>query len=218
MRLVPRFAGRRGRHNTGLIGLVFGGLRCEILKLGGIAMSRLILSAAAVVIFASSVLGQGTRRNADNQQYIEVPSDRILLTIAAQPDCPVRVFGARYFVEVTGRRDLVSFKAANTGTRSVGSFSVIVLHSNGTGGTVYTPLDVTRRVLRPGEEIEENIPGDSFEIVPLTDEISSCLNIPDHLVRVTVIMVEWIRFTDGSTYHNERAADQLRQFFSEHTE
>jgi len=80
-------------------------------------------------------------------------------------------------------------------------------------GWEYRPKDGAAISVLPGTLVPPANLGLSPEIVPITDEIRKRLVASGQIPAVVVIMIEEIKFTDGTTYSAKLVTKALRTFF-----
>lgn len=182
----------------------------------GFSMRYRVVPVCLLYLLASvSVCAQQTGLGERRQLYIP-PSDMVLLTIASQPDCPIQIENANVLLPVTGGGLSAQYLLRNRGTKPLGIQSVhlIMLTQQGVeSGWEYRPKDGAAISVLPGTLVPPANLGLSPEIVPITDEIRKRLVASGQIPAVVVIMIEEIKFTDGTTYSAKLVTKALRTFF-----
>jgi hypothetical protein len=176
---------------------------------------RYLITLSCAVALASTTLGQVPRRT-DRPQYVVAPPENILLSVASQPDCPLKIEAAKLLIAVEQKSPtLYQYRLINRGNKPIHYFTVVAWHSNGAGGTLSGPAPwdgrITKRVLQRGESVGSG--SDEVEIVPLTNELRDKLNVRGPLRSLVVLLVDHVTFADGSTYDAEQASRSLREYF-----
>src|ERR1051325_2253461 len=133
-------------------------------------------------------------KRVDGAQYVIAPAENTLLTIASQPNCPLSIDNAKVLLNIdTSWAFKFSYDLRNHGDKSIRSFTIHFWTSEGTGGTLSTqPLKVGP--ISKGEKIT----AEEFNVVPLTDALRTKLGLGIPMKMVVILMVENIRFADGS--------------------
>jgi hypothetical protein len=145
-----------------------------------------------------------------HRRYVIVPSESLLLVIAAQADSPLKFEHAKLLTstEADGAWG-ASYKVRNCGMKPIRSFTAVMWTSFGTGGTVASPRQIGNKLIMPGETAN----GDDDEIVPLTNELRDKLQLRGPMKAVVVLLVESVTFADGSVYNYEAASRALAAYF-----
>src|SRR6266487_3098931 len=104
-------------------------------------MERLImwklisLSLLFLILISSSTLGQEKRNKA---KAVIIPSEIYMPTIVAQPDCPLKIEKAFVGKMLDGPEQMF-FQARNMGSKSIISFQIDMIGTNGGGQTSLFP-------------------------------------------------------------------------------
>src|SRR2546421_11405078 len=101
-----------------------------------------------------SVLGQDSRDNKETAQYIVVPRDRVLMTVASQPDCPLRIEEAVLLMRVDKAGIIQRYKVRNVSSKPISFFTVVSYGATGAGGTLRNILYGSGRLLMPAESLD----------------------------------------------------------------
>lgn len=176
---------------------------------------RYLITISCAVALASMTVGQVPGRT-DRPQYVVAPPENILLSVASQPDCPLKIEAAQLLIAVEQKSPaLYQYRLTNRGNKPIHYFTVVAWYSNGTGGTLSGPAPwdgrITKRLLQPGLSVRSR--SDEVEIVPLTNELREKLNVRGPLRSLVVLLVDHVTFADGSTYDAEPASRSLREYF-----
>ena len=86
--------------------------------------------------------------------------------------------------------------------------------ASGVGSTWQEFTQDAEREVLPGELVTTREDDPKIEIVPLTDEIRDKMKLRGPLHGVVVLMVEQVRFSDGSGYTDERTSKALQSYFA----
>lgn len=177
---------------------------------------RIILASILLLGLCVGASGQQSAPEGKRQLF-EPPADRVLLSVASQPKCPIQIEDARIFLPVSGSGLSVTYKLRNRGSKPLGVQSVYV-RMIGPGvterGWEERPKDETASLIMPGALMPESYDlGKSATVVPATDEILKGLKTPGDKLALAVLMIEEIKFTDGTTYEAKDVAKALRDYF-----
>jgi hypothetical protein len=171
-------------------------------------MKRPIMILCSVCLLAVNTGGQ----QQEKLRYVAVPPERMLLTVAAQPDSPLLVENAKLLIGVGPYPAGVSCQLRNRGTKPIRSFRIVLWSSTSAGGGLSPRERSGGRLLMPGEVMPCD-EGDPDEIIPLTEQLRDKLKLRGPMKTVEVLMVESVRFADGTTYSDEATSEALVTFF-----
>lgn len=150
------------------------------------------------------------------RKAVTPPNDTYLMTVASQPDCPIQIEKARILFGIgRGSNWGASYRMRNAVTKplSIQSITLSMWSAPGVGATWQElPQDAEKAIL-PGELITLRESNPTIEIVPLTDEIRDKMKLRGPLHAVVVLMVEQVKFSDGSVYSDERTSKALQDYF-----
>jgi hypothetical protein len=155
------------------------------------------------------------QQGSDELKFIIAPKDTYLLTIASQPDCPIQIENAKLLLAIGVGNWGASYRLRNAGTKAlrVHSITLSMWTAQGVGSTWQVVTQDTDKAVLPGEVITIREDDCEIEIVPLTDEIRDKMKLRGPLHAVVVLMVEQVKFADGSVYSDERTAKALQSYF-----
>jgi hypothetical protein len=151
-------------------------------------------------------VGAGNAQKIDRQEkskFVVMPTDLILVTVAQQPECPLRLEDVKYLAGTDGGGS-PSFFIRNTGTKPIRSFIV-----GGPDWTMSWSERFTKRLLMPGERAEGP---DNAEIVTLSDELRDKMNLKGPMRSVLVLMVIRVDFADGEVFSAESTYKALQTY------
>jgi hypothetical protein len=161
-----------------------------------------------ILSFAVVTYGQ---QSIPRRKYVVVPSKVMLLLTPSQPDCPLKFEDAQLLI--SANKDGAwgaSYKLRNAGSKPIQSVSVVMWTSDGSGGTLDSPRGNDMTLIMPGETLR----GGTEEVIPLTNELRASLQLEEPMKAIVVILVEKIKFADGSVYNNEGVSQGLLGYFS----
>ncbi len=173
---------------------------------------RIILSCFVCLSVAGSVSAQ---QSSEQRKFIIPPNDQYLLTVASQADCPIQVENAKLLFFIgPGSSWGASFRLRNGGTKPlrIQSITFSMWTAMGIGSTLEELTQNPENAVLPGQLItirEDH----KIEIIPLTDEIRDRLKLHGPLKAVVVLMIEQIKFSDGSIYSDEHTSKALESYF-----
>ncbi len=170
--------------------------------------------ATVILVFLSfTIVAYGQQgKNQNQRRYVVAPSESLLLVIASQSDCPLKFEDAKLLI--SAKEDGAwgaSYKLHNRGAIPIQSFTVVLWTSYGSGGTVARPRRIENSLIMTGETVS----GGDDEIVPLTNELRDKLQLHGPMKALGVLMVESVKFSDGSIYNNEAISQALLAYFVE---
>jgi hypothetical protein len=171
-------------------------------------MRRLVACCLLILFAIGSAVGQQSERQ-KGRRYVVAPSEVILLAVASQPDCPLQIEKAKYLLGADGGWT-VSYQVRNRGTKPIRSYSVVAWNAFGAGGTVNEP-NMTGRLLMPRSTVR--VPRSGYQIVPLSEELRSRLQLRGSMKLIVVLVVERIIFADRSRYDRELTSKALQEYF-----
>ena len=171
-------------------------------------MRQITFVTLLILSFAVVTYGQ---QSIPQRKYVVVPSKVMLLLIASQPDCPLKFEDAQLLT--SANKDGAwgaSYKLRNLGTKPIQSVSVAMWTSDGSGGTLSSPGGNDKPPILPGETVS----GGTEEVIPLTDELRAKLQLEEPMKAMVVLLVEKIKFVDGTVYNNEGVSQAVLGYFS----
>ena len=170
-----------------------------------------------VILCLSAATASAQQPTAVNASYVIVPAQDVFLAVAAQSDCPLRIEEAQLLWPVDKGPARYRYKLSNRGDKPIHYFTVVAWTAEGTGGTLSGPPPwdgrITDRLLYPGESVQAG--QSDLPIVPLNSTLREKLKLSGKLQTVVILLVEHIRFADGSEYDARAASESLIDFFGE---
>lgn len=156
------------------------------------------------------------QQRSEERKFIIPPNDMYLLTVASQADCPIQIENANLLFFIgPGSNWGASYRLRNAGTKPlrIQSITLSMWTAQGVGETWQELTQDTEKAVLPGEVITIREDHRKIEIVPLTDEIREKMKLRGPLKAVVVLMVEQVKFSDGSVYSDERTSKALQSYF-----
>ncbi|MBA2493243.1 MAG: hypothetical protein H0V31_00935 [Acidobacteria bacterium] len=170
-------------------------------------MKYLIEIFCLICICAMSIIAQKPVEPT-KEQFVEVPREIILPTIAVQPGCPLQ-FEKVVVLDGVGGGGITSYKLRNIGTKPIRRFTVA-----NSFGSVFTWQMNSGELVMPGQlvpQLEDN----RRETVPLTDELRKKLGMKNSMRGMVVFMVVNIEFSDGTKYNDEKTFKAMQGLFDD---
>jgi len=156
------------------------------------------------------------QKGSEETRYAIAPSGKYLLTIASQPDCPIQVENAKLLLAIGVGGLGASYRLRNAGTKpvTIRSITLSMWTEHGIGNSWEDLTQEPAKMVLSGELIPiKDDDKRKTEIVPLTDEISNKLGLRGPLEVVVVLIVEQVKFSDGTVYSDHRTSRELQSYF-----
>jgi hypothetical protein len=167
------------------------------------AMLQKIITLCFICMCSVSALQSQERERQKKSKSVVVPTELVLLTIAAQPESPLEFDNVRFLAGLDGGGS-PSFVVRNRSSKPIRSFTV-----GGVDWSVTWPNQFTKRLLMPGEVADTA--GD-VEIVKLSPELQNKLNLQGPMRSLLVLMVIKVEFADESIFNAEPTYHALQQY------
>ena len=145
----------------------------------------------------------------EKKRYVVVPREEAFISVAVQPDCPIKFEDVRLLAWLDGGGS-VDFQMRNVGSKPIRRVSYAYWNTCGTGGESAWPGKVTGEVIMPGQLAPLPAGGTHDEAVPLTEGLRGKLKFDGSLKAIIVLMVRRVEYADGTVYTDEALADKLR--------
>jgi hypothetical protein len=167
-----------------------------------------------LLFITATVSADGYSQGSRTRKYVVAPAQMIFLTVAAQPECPLKIENAQMLLSIDGGPTSYTYRLVNRGRKPIHYFTVSAWPS----GTLMNPAPwdgrITKQLLMPGR----SVPGTGkidpdMEIVPLTNELRKKLKLDGTMKSIVILMVDQIRYADGSVYDNRPALEALSAYF-----
>jgi hypothetical protein len=166
-----------------------------------------------ICVCAVSTVGWQHRRSQERPRLVITPREIALPVIAYQPSCPLQFENVLILGSVEGGGS-PSFQVRNQGSRPIRAYEIIVLTSAGTSWGEKFEAKTSEELMLPGQVIHQFPPSQS-EILPLTEELRTKLNLRGAMKGIFVFMVVRVVFTDSSTYTDDPAYKALATYFED---
>lgn len=180
-------------------------------------MKKLFGLVGIFAVFPIFGLCQNTRKT----RLIEIPSERGLVAVVSQPECPLRIIMAQLFTKEDGQYPIVRYVVKNNSPKPIRYFSVMFAmkftigkwhrFGSGTGESIGRSDGKGQNLLLNGDTYS-NWPESTFETVPINNAVKEILqNKPETrtLKFVGAGMVTKVIFSDGSRCEAEDKYNDL---------
>ena len=166
-----------------------------------------------LVIISILVIATASAMSQDKIKYETVPDDIVLVAIASQSNCPVKIEDATFLKRTDQPGVLIKYHLRNVSNKSIEFVSLMIQYSSGSGGNS-TPMPRVKKVLLPNETLEAVSEPIEYEIVGVyrSDQKSSTR---EQLKTLCILLVDKVQFTDGSVYEAPKTLDALFRFFED---
>jgi hypothetical protein len=160
--------------------------------------------------FVTNVGAQTAKQEKD--KFSIIPWGDVLLTVAAQPDCPLRLENPKLIWNVSQRRLEYSYDVRNSGKKAIYHFVTEAWKIDGTGGTLHDDRNDKKRILRSGTTFfdEEYV---NAEFVPFSEQMRNSFKIGKETKMMIVLMVREVHFTDGTSFDGNKDVDRIKALF-----
>lgn len=159
----------------------------------------------ACVCLISTARGQQSNPQ-EKQRYILMPPEQALLTVASQPDCPLKFEATKYLFYID-RGQAFRFQLYNQGTKAIRGYTIAAAGVDEETWQARSP----KEFIMPGKRLSESASNDS-ELVPLTAELRGKLKLRGPMQAVVVLIVVRVEYADGSVYDDEQTYKALRAY------
>ena len=161
-------------------------------------------------IFTTNAAAQSVKQERD--KFSIIPWGDVLLTVAAQPDCPLHLENPKLLWNVSQRRLEYSYDVRNSGKKAIYHFVTEAWRINGTGGTLHDNRNDKKRLLRRGQTFLD----DEYlkaEFVPFTAQMRESFKIGKETKMIIVLVVREVYFTDGTSFDGNKDVDRIKALF-----
>jgi hypothetical protein len=163
-----------------------------------------------------SVGGSVCAQQHSERKFIIPPNDIYLLTVASQAGCPIQIENATLLFFIgPGSNWGARYRLRNVAAKPlrIQSITLSMWTALGVGSTWQEFTQDAEKAVLPGELLTTREDDPKIEIVALTDEIRDRLKLRGPLHAVVVLMVQQVRFSDGSVYSDQRTSTALQSYF-----
>lgn len=178
-------------------------------------MRQLCIAVSIFFLLCSWSIGQQKPSVEKKLQYVKIPPENEAVLIASQPECPIRIEEASFYIKANKPGTLFKYKVRNVSTKPISVFLVEAWNSLGTGKTIGNPLLDTDAVLLPGQTLESNKEGQDYEVVPMNARVREELrpeNGKTGMKAFWVLVVSQVIFEDGTVYEDKKTSEALEAY------
>lgn len=169
-----------------------------------------------LLICLGAANGASALQDPAERRFVIPPNDIYLLTVASQADCPIQVEDAKLlFFNGPGSSWSASYRLRAAGVKPIriNSITLSMWTALGVGATWQELVKDSEKSVIPGELIPIKQEGPNVEVLPLTNEIRDRMKLRGPMQAVVVLMVEQVKFSDGSVYSAETTSKALQSYF-----
>jgi hypothetical protein len=170
-------------------------------------MRQLITTLCVSFLIALSHLTHA--QELEKNRYVVVPREEALISVAVQPDCPIKFENVRLLARVGGGGG-VDFRMRNVGDKPVRSISYAHWNTFGNGGWSAWPGEITHELVKPGQLVPLSAGDSPSEIIPLTKALRSKMKLGGSMKAVIVLMIRRVEYADGTVYEDQAQSEGLR--------
>ena len=163
--------------------------------------------ALLIILIATTGVAMSQQR----PKYETVPDHTVLLAIASQANCPIKIESATFLKRVNEAGVLIKYRIRNVSNKPIEFVSLMIQSSSGTGEN-FMPLGRSGRLL-PNETIESAREGIDYDVVGVYKSEKKSGSPGEELKTIDVLLVDRVLFTDGTKYEDTRTRDALSRFF-----
>jgi hypothetical protein len=180
-----------------------------------------IMLALVIQLLCSITLAQHPDNENEKLRLVEIPRDEVLMVVVNQPDCPLKIEDVSFLIRLDNGKMVQKYRVRNISTKSIATFTINSWSMTGSGGTLPVTLTTAGRPLDPAEMLD-SFQSKRYEILPLTAELRQELKrrfdmpIVGKMQNVFFLMVDTVRFEDGSVYNDRVLKESLGEYLSEH--
>lgn len=160
---------------------------------------------------------QGKTGHAGEARYVTLPRERILMVVANQPDCPLKIEDASFLLRLDQPGSAQRYRVRNVSNKPIRLFTLVSWSIGGAGGTLPITFDGSRGPLNPGETFESTS-GGGFEVVPFTAEVRAKLerergfNPGAGMKNLFILLVDQVYFADGTVYRDQDTSQAVQKY------
>lgn len=156
------------------------------------------------------------QRESERRKFIVPPNDVCLMTVASQAESPIQIEKAKLLFFVgPGSNWGASYQLRNSGVKAlrIQSITLSMWTAQGVGLSWQEITQDSEKAVLPGQLVPIKEDNHNVEIVPLTDEIREKLKLHGPMKAIVVLMIEQVKFSDGSVYSDERTSKAVQDYF-----
>ena len=163
-----------------------------------------------ILVAVSAVWGQETTKS--KPTYVLIPPGDVILSVASQPDCPLRLENSRLLFNLAKNQIEYDYDLRNVGRKSIVHVVTEAWRLNGTGGTLSDHWSDKHQLLRPKQIFRSDEYRNSV-FVPYTAQIRERFKIGEHTRMLILLVVREVWFKDGTTFDANEDVDRIKALF-----
>ncbi|HKO42013.1 MAG TPA: hypothetical protein VJU84_01880 [Pyrinomonadaceae bacterium] len=156
-----------------------------------------VLAGLMMFCVTFTAFGQG-EAPPKKDQYVLVPREVGLVTVAFQPNSPIQFENAQWYVGVEGGR-FYTYDVRNKGNKAIRWIGI----GDSTGNRWTWGVTPGEQPIKTGHLIPGWGKHPAIQIVSLTNELRQHLKLQGGMKGITVLMVIRVEFADGTVYDEE---------------
>ncbi len=159
------------------------------------------------------IVTSGVATSQQRPKYETVPDHTVLLAIASQANCPLKIEDATFLKRVDQPEVLIKYRVRNVSNKPISFIGVMIQNSSGSNEN-FMPLGRSGKLL-PNETLDSARLGIDYDLVNASKSVQKPAASGEALKTIYILLVEKVQFTDGSTYEDNRTLDALFRFFQD---
>jgi len=154
------------------------------------------------------IVGSGVAMSQQRPKYQTVPDHTVLLAIASQANCPIKIEDATFLKRVDQPGVLIKYRLRNVSNKPIRFISLMIQNSSSSNEN-FMPLGRAGTLL-PNETLDSAKEGIDYDVVGVN---SSKTEPGKEMKTIYILLVEEVEFTDKTTYKDTTTRDALFHFF-----
>jgi hypothetical protein len=167
--------------------------------------------AIALLVFSLASVAHAQSQKED--EYVVIPSNIVLLTLASPPGCPVQFENARLLMSVQEKSYAFSYDVRNISSKPIAQWQPMFWSSMGTGGTLSSDKlsQGSSKILLPAEVLHHS----SQRLIPLTADLIKQLDLDKYRGGMVALVINSVSFADGTHYEDPSFVTAVRSYFEQ---
>jgi hypothetical protein len=157
------------------------------------------------------IVTTGVAMSQQRPKYETVPDHTVLLAIASQANCPLKIESATFLRRVDQPGELIKYRVRNVSNKPISFISVMIQNSSSSSEN-FMPLGRSGRLL-PNEMLDSARFGIDYDLVSASKSVPKPATSDEALKTLYILLVEKVEFTDGTTYDDTRTLEAAFRFF-----
>jgi hypothetical protein len=163
------------------------------------------LAMISILLVATTAMSQ------QRAKYETVPDHTVLVAIASQANCPLKIENATFLKRADQPGVLIKYRLRNISSKPISFVSVMIQNSSGSNEN-FMPLGRSGRLL-PNETLDSARAGVDYDVVGVYGPSQKAEASSEALKTLYILLVEKVEFADGTIYADTRTLDALFHFF-----